>query len=116
MTDGRWTRIVVTEDGQISVGDEFGEVRSPLLLSTGTCQQLYLALRIALLETAEFVGCNVPVICDDILVNFDERRRRAAANALAQLGRKRQVILFTCHKDVVATLRRADPLATLIEL
>lgn len=116
MTDGRWTRIVVTEDGQISVGDEFGEVRSPLLLSTGTCQQLYLALRIALLETAEFVGRNVPVICDDILVNFDERRRRAAANALAQLGHKRQVILFTCHKDVVATLRRADPLATLIEL
>lgn len=116
MTEGRWTHIVLSDDGQISVADEFGETRSPLLLSTGTCQQLYLALRIALLETAEFVGRNVPIICDDILVNFDEPRRRAAAKALASLGRTRQVILFTCHKDVVSILKRADSTCTVIEL
>lgn len=116
MTEGKWTRIIVSDDGRISVADEFGEERDPLLLSTGTCQQLYLALRIALLETAEFVGKNVPVICDDILVNFDERRRRCAAKALASLARSRQVILFTCHKDVVATLKRADPTCVTIDL
>ena len=78
-------------------------------LSLGTCQQLYLALRIALLVTADNVGRAVPIIADDILVNFDSQRRAGAAKALAQLARHRQVILLTCHEEIVETMRVADP-------
>ena len=74
----------------------------------GTCQQLYLALRIALLVTADNVGRAVPIIADDILVNFDSQRRAGAAKALAQLARHRQVILLTCHEEIVETMRVAD--------
>ena len=82
--------------------------REPVHLSLGTCQQLYLALRIALLITADNVGRNIPIIADDILVNFDSKRRAAAARALAELARHRQVIMLTCHEEIVDTMRLAD--------
>ena len=116
MTGGRWTRIAVDDRGQLAVADPLGDPRSPLLLSTGTCQQLYLALRIALLETADLVGKSVPVVCDDILVNFDDARRVATARSLARLARSRQVIVFTCHRSVVDALRAADPACSVLEI
>ena len=74
------------------------------------------ALRIALLMTADNVGRAVPILADDILVNFDTSRRAGAARALAELARMRQVILFTCHEEVVEALREADPTLNEVEL
>ena len=34
---------------------------------------------------------------DDVLVNFDEERRRAAARVIADFAGSRQVVFFTCH-------------------
>ena len=109
MTDGRWTKVSMTADGRLQVTDAVKTAREPLHLSLGTCQQLYLALRIALLMTADNVGCAIPILADDILVNFDAERRAGAARALAELARMRQVILFTCHEEIVETMREADP-------
>ena len=86
------------------VANAAGLTRHPRLLSTGTRQQLYLALRIALLELVDSVGVALPLMADDILVNFDDPRRRGAALALAQLAKKRQVIVCTCHMEVVHLL------------
>lgn len=116
MTGGAWEAVRMNAQGEIEVVDAVKTVRPPHLLSLGTRQQLYLSLRIALLMTAKNVGRNVPVLCDDILVNFDERRRDAAAAALAELARHRQVILFTCHRDVAALIQRVDPASKLLEL
>ena len=108
MTDGRWVKVAMTSDGRLQVVDAVRTVREPVHLSLGTCQQLYLALRIALLITADNVGRAVPILADDILVNFDAKRRAGAARALAELSQTRQVILFTCHEEVVEALREAD--------
>ncbi len=43
----------------------------------------------------------MPVIMDDILVNFDPERARQTCKALAELSRDQQVILFTCHPETV---------------
>ncbi len=101
MTSGAWTGVRL-EDSQIYAVDPFGQRVDPRLLSLGTCQQLYLALRIALLECVPAIGFGVPVLCDDILVNFDDERRGGAVLALEQLSRTRQVIVFTCHEEVVS--------------
>lgn len=101
MTSGAWTGVKL-EDSQIYAVDPFGQRVDPRLLSLGTCQQLYLALRIALLECVPAIGFGVPVLCDDILVNFDDERRGGAVLALEQLARTRQVIVFTCHEEVVS--------------
>ena len=116
MTDGRWTKVSLTAEGRLQVTDAVKTTRDPGHLSLGTCQQLYLALRIALLMTADNVGRAVPILADDILVNFDTSRRAGAARALAELARMRQVILFTCHEEVVEALREADPTLNEVEL
>ncbi|MEC4175195.1 AAA family ATPase [Adlercreutzia sp. R7] len=107
MTEGRWVEVVLTGEGTLEVVDAVKTRRAPVHLSLGTCQQLYLALRIALLTTAENVGRAIPILADDILVNFDERRRAGAARALVELAEARQVILFTCHEDAVRALKKA---------
>lgn len=60
MTEGRWTRVSLTREGTLEVADALGRTRQPVHLSLGTCQQLYLALRIALLTCADNVGRAIP--------------------------------------------------------
>jgi len=79
-----------------------GEVLSISQLSDGTRDQLYFALRIAGLE--HHLGRlrePLPVVFDDVLVNFDDRRAAAALKILAELGTRTQVLLFTHHESVV---------------
>ena len=116
MTDGRWVKIEVTGEGHLLATDSLHTRRLPIHLSMGTCQQMYLALRIALLLTADNVGAAIPVIADDILVNFDSERRAGAARALVELSRKRQVILLTCHEEIVDTVRACDPQLRVVHL
>jgi uncharacterized protein YhaN len=70
-------------------------------MSSGTRDQLYLALRLASLEKYMESAEPMPFIVDDVLVDFDDERSEAALNALAALAEKTQVILFTHHSRVV---------------
>lgn len=116
MTNDCWVKVDMTPEGKLQVTDAVKTVRDPVHLSLGTCQQLYLALRIALLMTADNVGRAIPILADDILVNFDARRRTGAVRALAELAQTRQVILFTCHEEIVESMRSADPALNVVEL
>ena len=70
-------------------------------LSDGTCDQLYLALRLATLEWRLETSEPMPFIVDDILVNFDDDRSKATLKILADISKKNQVILFTHHSRIV---------------
>ncbi|MDH4319030.1 MAG: hypothetical protein OEV64_11605, partial [Desulfobulbaceae bacterium] len=70
-------------------------------MSSGTRDQLYLALRLATLEWRLEAGEPMPFIVDDILINFDDARSRATLKSLADLAARNQVILFTHHSQVV---------------
>jgi len=67
-------------------------------LSEGTRDQLFLALRLALLERRG--GEALPFIGDDLLTSFDETRTAASLNLLAAAGGARQIIIFTHHRHV----------------
>ena len=116
ITGGRWVGVSTSQTGSLVAVGADGVERDPRHLSLGTCQQLYLALRISLLLTVESIGRSIPVLADDILVNFDSERRRGAAVALAELARRRQVIVFTCHRETVEALREADSNANCIDV
>lgn len=73
--------------------------RDRLRLSDGTRGQLYLALRLAVLDVVLPPRPAVPVILDDALLTFDEERMAAALAVLRQVGQRRQVILFSCRKE-----------------
>jgi uncharacterized protein YhaN len=70
-------------------------------MSDGTCDQLYLALRLASLETYLADKEPIPFIVDDILVSFDDARSAAALEILAELSSKTQIIFFTHHEHLV---------------
>ena len=70
-------------------------------MSSGTRDQLYLALRLATLVWRLETGESMPFIVDDILINFDDDRSRATLEVLADLSRRNQVILFTHHRQIV---------------
>lgn len=106
LTQGAWIEVLADEGEGVAVADALHRRRPPRLLSMGTRQQLYLALRIALLETQADVGASLPVFADDILVNFDDERRSGAVAALADLARFRQVVVFTCHHEVMEAFAR----------
>ncbi|MDZ7759269.1 MAG: AAA family ATPase [Desulfovermiculus sp.] len=77
-------------------------------MSDGTRDQLYLALRLASLEHRLEKSEPMPFIVDDILVNFDEERTRAAVQAMARLGEKNQVLVFSHHRQVADAVRELD--------
>lgn len=116
MTNGAWQQVRMSAEGELEVVDATHEVREPHLLSLGTCQQLYLSLRIALLMTADSVGRALPILADDILVNFDEERRRSAAEALLELSQHRQVIFFTCHREILELMEGLAPHVNTVRL
>lgn len=85
-------------------------------LSQGTRDQLFLALRFGLIASFGRTTAHLPVIVDDVLVNFDPRRAHAAAAAFAGLSSSNQVLLFTCHDTTVDHIRNVMPDAQIIDL
>jgi uncharacterized protein YhaN len=117
MTNGRYPRLTVPlGKDAIEVFDESSAASAPDRLSRGTAEQLYLALRLGLVDQLGEVGAGLPVLMDDVLVNFSPDRLRPAAAAVADLAERRQVVFFTCHPDMADLLCSVAPHAVRIEL
>ena len=83
-------------------------------LSEGARDQLFLALRLALLERR--AGEPLPFIGDDILASFDDERTARTLALLAEYGRRRQVIVFTHHRHVADLARAAQAGIDVVEM
>ena len=95
MTHGRYDRLSLQEDLSLLAAAE-GEdtLHNVLWRSEGTADQLYLALRLAV---AEELTPDAPLVLDDALVRFDDKRLDTALQILKEAAEKKQVILFTCQ-------------------
>jgi uncharacterized protein YhaN len=116
LTDGAYAGVAVEDDGtdQVLVAVEAdGRSRKEIKdgLSEGTCDQLFLALRIVALEGYVRANPALPFIADDVLQTFDDARATAALRALVGLSAQVQVIVLTHHPHVQA-LARALPAGT----
>ncbi|MCP4195455.1 MAG: AAA family ATPase [Planctomycetaceae bacterium] len=78
-------------------------------MSDGTCDQLYLALRIASLESWLDRHEPIPFIVDDVLLNFDDERAAASLQVLGELSHRTQVVFFTHHQHLVDLSKQAVP-------
>ena len=76
-------------------------------MSTGTADQLFLALRIASVEDYLDRADALPFVADDLFVNFDDDRAGAGFEVLGALARRTQVLFFTHHRHLVEVARRA---------
>lgn len=100
LTCGRYTHLIQSlETDDILVDDGHGRRKSVYILSRGTLEQLYLALRLAAIEEFEQHSEPMPFIVDDLLVNFDDERRAATSEVLVEFAKDRQVLVLTCHEE-----------------
>lgn len=109
VTQGRYAR-VVQDDDQIVVIDPSGARKGPAELSRGTLEQLYLCVRLGLAAEFGRRSASLPLIMDDVLVNFDPERARALAVALAEMAHAHQILFFTCQpatRDILVDAGRA---------
>jgi len=95
MTGGRYHSVTMSDDFslRVSAGEE-ETLRDAIWRSDGTVDQLYLALRLAV---AEELTPKAPLILDDVLVRFDDKRMAAAVELLKDMAQDRQIILFSCQ-------------------
>jgi uncharacterized protein YhaN len=116
MTLGRYTSVRIPLDSEISVVSSVGDLKPAAELSQGTAEQLYLALRVGLISSLGDLGRHLPVLMDDVAVNYDPERLLASSAAIAELARVRQVILFTCHSATAEVMIGAVPNASIVTL
>jgi len=111
LTCGSFIALVIDDVGNQralrSVRASIGEHLDLDAMSDGTRDQLFLALRLAYIETCCDKGTPCPVILDDVLMAFDDERTAAALRALRDLSQKTQVLVFTHHAHHVAIAESA---------
>lgn len=105
VTGGRYHKVVqkVGTDGLLLITSE-GTLQDPRVLSRGALEQLYLCLRLGLIVEYGENGCRLPLVMDDVLVNFDPERARATAELLVEFSATNQVFLFTCHPSTAGMI------------
>ncbi len=109
ITDNKWINITSSmEDNTLYLNPKQGVPITPDKLSQGTREQLYLSLRLAYIKNAEKYKEPLPLIMDDILVNFDATRANQTAKAFAEFtdNNSHQILFFTCHAHIAEILQK----------
>lgn len=107
ITGGKYNRIFMPEEkgAQISIlqRDNPYPIELNETISKGTQEQIYLALRLALMDHLDG-GLAMPAFLDEVFVNWDGMRIQNGMELIFNMGKKRQVFIFTCHRWLVELL------------
>ncbi|MDM4018781.1 YhaN family protein [Roseiconus lacunae] len=71
------------------------------MMSDGTRDSVFLAMRLASIEHQLSSGRTFPVIVDDCLIQLDDARAAAGLRLFSTLSEKTQVLMFTHHEHVL---------------
>lgn len=100
ITGGRYSRIQVSlDDKEVTVFDHRKASKKTGQLSRGTREQLLISLRLGFIEEYERQSEPLPLIVDEVLVNFDTERSKKAAEILMEFARDRQILVFSCRPE-----------------
>lgn len=95
LTDGAYSQLMLDHNLRPSLyPSDICTSRDAEYFSSGTKDQLYLAVRLAL---SKLLVPEAPLILDDALVRFDDERLKKALDVLQTESKSRQVLLFTCQ-------------------
>ena len=108
ITEGRYTKVFSPLGEQtITVADVDGQTKQPSELSRGTREQLFLSLRFGLIRELGQRAEPLPVVVDEVLVNFDPDRALGAAVAFTELSLTNQILVFTCQPTTIGLFKKA---------
>lgn len=110
LTDGKYVRVwTPLGKNALRIDNENGQSLPLEVLSRGTREAVFIALRLSLAAAYSRRGVTLPLVLDDVLVNFDSIRATNAGKVLrdfASLGH--QVIMFTCHEHIMKLFHAID--------
>lgn len=103
LTEGKYQRVwTPLGKNALRIDNQQGQSLPLEVLSRGTREAVFIALRLSLAAAYARRGIMLPLVLDDVLVNFDTHRAKLAAKVLrdyAELGN--QVVMFTCHEHIM---------------
>jgi len=101
LTNGKYESMSISKGFDISVREKevFG-TREVGFLSSGTVDQSYLSLRLALAKLICDSNEKLPIFLDDSLAQYDDSRTENAIAFLKEYAESEQVIMFTCHRSI----------------
>lgn len=94
MTEGKYTHVQVQEDPHktdkyvIMVHGPKGQVAVDKRLSKGTLNQIYLALRLSLIDHLDEGHSKLPICFDELLIEWDADRLKETILLLKELSEK----------------------------
>lgn len=104
ITGGIYTSLSVDENLNV-----FMNTKTKLVpieqVSSGTMDQIYLALRLAAASLLQGDHDQMPLFFDDSFVLYDDSRLRTALKWIANAFPERQIIMFTCHQREMEVLK-----------
>ena len=92
----------------------FGEYLPVDRLSAGTIDQLYLSLRLSMVD--EISKEKMPIILDEVFAYFDDERLENVLKFLVDKSEKNQIIIFTCTKREENMLNKIGVHYNMVEL
>ena len=99
LTEGKYHMGMNYEEKSVALYDENGKCIPLEHWSSGTADQVYLALRLSLAMQFAHEVEPLPLVLDDVLLRFDEQRQKAALLLLQELASHVQIFLFTCQEQ-----------------
>lgn len=113
ISNGKYKKVKFNSENGLIVELENGQYIPAELLSTGTIDQLYLSLRLAV--TSEISSERIPLILDEAFVYYDEQRLE---NILKYISDEveNQVLILTCTKREINALEKLDISYNLINI
>ena len=114
ITNGKYSKIYFNDEQGLTVELDNGNYVLADRLSIGTIDQLYLSLRLAMLD--ELSTEKVPIILDEAFAYFDNERLTNLLKYMVNEYSDRQIIIFTCTKREKESLERENIQFNFIEL
>lgn len=110
LTLGHYERVWMPLDRRELLVDSAEGKQLPLdVLSRGTRESVYISLRLALAASFARRGATLPLVLDDVLVNFDTQRVRNAAELFREFAQGgNQIVMFTCHEHIMRLFKEAS--------
>ena len=105
ITKGKYNNVVLNDDNGLVVELENGNYETVSKLSIGTIEQLYLSLRLSMVE--ELSDEKMPIILDEAFAYYDTERLKNILKYLNDRFKNNQIIIFTCtnrEKEILNTL------------
>ena len=107
-TLGRYVDVqAILGEERVEIVESSGKVKDVTALSRGTAEQLYLAMRLALIDEYSSISEPMPILMDDAMVNFDADRLRAVCDSIVDISGRHQLLVLTCHTSLAEQLRDA---------